>query len=156
MVTSNPSLSQASSFTARTRGVAVTAAPMPPDLEKLLAFPSLLVAIHRFSKSELNNENIEFLNAVNQFKKNPSLLQARDIYKIYIVGSKMINIASSVKKLLNDKFNEELSLVVSWDISSAFDDAKKEILILVNRDTYQRFKKTLEYQNTMRSLGFDV
>lgn len=154
MVTSNQSSSQASSPATRTRGVAVTAAPMLPDLEALLAYPSFFMGIYKFTKTELNNENIEFLNAVNQFKKIPSLVQARNIYKIYIVGAKMINIASGVKNALNDKFSEEESLVVKWDISSVFDDAKKEILVLVNRDTYQRFKKTPEFKNTIKSLGF--
>jgi hypothetical protein len=85
----------------------------------------------------------------------PQLLaEARRILQVFIIDSaeKEVNIDSDCRKeLIRAVANPRESFCDLDTASSLFDDAQREILILMARDSFKRFKQTEDYKTVMAS-----
>lgn len=108
-----------------------------PSLEKMLKNKKYLAAFRGFLQSEFSEENIEFWLACEDFRSTTSLddrqRKADGIYQEFIqpAASREINIDYHVKEKIK-KCLEKPSI-------SCFDEAQKQIYLLMERDSCPRF-----------------
>ena len=95
-------------------------------------------AFTKHLKREFAVENINFYKAVLRFESNDTYDLALNIYKTYISVEALsqINLPNSIRKQIEEMI---LSKTINTDM---FEDAKKEIVSLMEKDSFQRFKKT--------------
>jgi hypothetical protein len=113
--------------------------------DKILNTTHLCLGFRKFLKKEHAEENLDFWLAVEHFRNKPEeseaqcLMDALKIYKKFILtGSEFeINLDGTITR----EIYQNLNLV---NISpSLFDDAQREIYLLIKRDSYPRFKRTI-------------
>ncbi|XP_069491072.1 regulator of G-protein signaling 21-like [Ambystoma mexicanum] len=118
------------------------------SVDKLLSTKDGLAAFRAFLQSEFSDENIEFWLACEEFKKAKTSAQiaskANKIYSDYIQteAPKEINI--------DHKTRDDISKNIAQPTLSCFDDAQRNILCLMSKDSYPRFIKSEVYKELMK------
>ncbi|XP_020353189.1 regulator of G-protein signaling 4 [Oncorhynchus kisutch] len=115
----------------------------PADVEKWkLSFNNLMncesgrTVFTAFLKSELSQENLEFWNACEEYKKsspNKMAAKAKEIYEQYIEAD------SPNEVNLDSATREETRQNLSIAGLSCFNDAQQKIFNLMEKDSYRRF-----------------
>jgi hypothetical protein len=99
-------------------------------------------------KSEFSLENLSFLDDVNEFEglndHHQLTEKARHIYELYIskTGELQVNLNSMVTTALESKSVLELQALPTESLRTLFQEAKREITNLIERDSWQRFLST--------------
>jgi hypothetical protein len=114
--------------------------------------------LQNFMTSEYSLENLMFVEACSAFEQavqSPSSDKdlgniATSIMDNFIKdsGQFTVNISFKKRKELTDNFEdvlEKLNVEKKEDISKFFDAAKEEVLVMIAKDTFTRFKLTKEY-----------
>ncbi|XP_034470232.1 regulator of G-protein signaling 13-like [Hippoglossus hippoglossus] len=119
------------------------------SLERLLSSKYGTKIFQAFLKSEFSDENIEFWQVCEDYKKIKSSFRmssrAKKIFKRYIQAEapREINIDHKTRELIR------------WNIkaptTACFDDAQRIVLGLMERDSYPRFLKSDIYKALMDS-----
>lgn len=114
------------------------------SLENVLSNNYGLATFKSFLRSEFSEENIEFWEACEDFKRTKSPVKmaekARKIYEDFIQaeGPREVNI---------DHFTKDVTLRNLVDLSPAtFDLAQKRIYGLMEKDSFGRFLRSEQYQ----------
>ncbi|KAK1796681.1 hypothetical protein P4O66_009705 [Electrophorus voltai] len=97
------------------------------------------VAFTTFLKSEFSQENIEFWEACEDFKRMPTEnmeLKAKQIFEQYI------DVDSPEQVNLDSATREETRRNLEKCDISCFDEAQSKIFILMEKDSYRRFLKS--------------
>ncbi|XP_076010490.1 regulator of G-protein signaling 21 [Genypterus blacodes] len=108
-----------------------------PTLEKLLSDKTYLSAFRAFLLSEFSEENMDFWLACEDFRATASLddlcWKAQEIYQEFIrpTACREINVDHHVREKIR-KSLEKPSL-------SCFDEAQKQVYLLMERDSWSRF-----------------
>ncbi|XP_051562745.1 regulator of G-protein signaling 5a [Myxocyprinus asiaticus] len=124
------------------------AAQWRESLDKVLSNSYGLATFRSFLRSEFSEENIEFWEACEDFKKTKSTLKmatkAKKIYEDFIQtgGPKEVNI---------DHFTKDLTLRNLVDLSPAtFELAQSRIYTLMEKDSFGRFLRSEQYQELIK------
>ncbi|XP_030647086.1 regulator of G-protein signaling 5a isoform X3 [Chanos chanos] len=124
------------------------AAQWRESLDRVLNNSYGLVTFKSFLRSEFSQENIEFWEACEEFKKTKSPLKmaakAKKIYEDFIQtgGPKEVNI---------DHFTKDVTLRNLVDLSpSTFDLAQSRIYTLMEKDSFGRFLRSEHYQELLK------
>lgn len=124
------------------------AAQWRESLEKVLSSSYGLATFKSFLRSEFSEENIEFWEACEGFKKTKSPLKmatkAKKIYEDFIQtgGPKEVNI---------DHFTKDVTLRNLVDLSPAtFELAQSRIYTLMEKDSFGRFLRSEQYQELLK------
>ncbi|CAM4625741.1 regulator of G-protein signaling 5a [Siphateles boraxobius] len=124
------------------------AAQWRESLEKVLSNSYGLATFKSFLRSEFSEENIEFWEACEGFKKTKSPLKmatkAKKIYEDFIQtgGPKEVNI---------DHFTKDVTLRNLVDLSPAtFELAQSRIYTLMEKDSFGRFLRSEQYQELLK------
>ncbi|XP_069089254.1 regulator of G-protein signaling 21-like [Pleurodeles waltl] len=118
------------------------------SIDNLLATKDGLAAFRAFLQSEFSDENIEFWLACEEFKKAKTSAQiaskANKIYCDYIQteAPKEINI--------DHKTRDNITKNISQPTITCFDEAQRNILCLMTKDSYPRFLKSDVYKEFMK------
>ncbi|KAE8294639.1 Regulator of G-protein signaling 3 [Larimichthys crocea] len=124
-------------------------------LEKLLRDKKYLAAFHAFLRSEFSEENIEFWLACEDFKSTASpddlCWKAEEIYREFIqpTACREINVDHHIK--------EEIKKSLEKPSLSCFDEAQKQVYLLMERDSCPRFLHSdayLSLKNKSKSLWY--
>ena len=135
---------------------------MPPQAEKpqqlfdqvkaILASDSATEVLMKFLVKEFSSENLKFLLAVKKYKAKPTgRIGFKKIYDEFIADSSLtqVNLPSGLfRKMEAILVGNEL---VDW--SKAFDEAETEVIWLIARDSYQRFRRTAEGKTALETLN---
>lgn len=117
-----------------------------------------------FARAKMADEALDFLAAVDEYKRSGSTDKAEAVYKEFVCSGapRMINLYQANFDVLKETFESEIVLV-SIDV---FDAAYEEILTTLDQDTYRLFsdntrkvKAELEAQDeaaTDEEVGADV
>ncbi|XP_026179212.1 regulator of G-protein signaling 21-like isoform X1 [Mastacembelus armatus] len=114
-----------------------------PTLENLLRDKKYLAAFRTFLQSEFSEENIEFWLACEEFRSNTPQdklrWKAQEIYQEFIqpAASREINVDHHIREKIK-KSLENPSL-------SCFDEAQKQVYLLMERDSCPRFLNSDAY-----------
>ncbi|AWP04416.1 putative regulator of G-protein signaling 21-like [Scophthalmus maximus] len=124
------------------------------SLERLLSSKYGIKIFQAFLKSEFSDENIEFWQVCEDYKKTKSSFRmssrAKKIFKCYIQAEapREINIDHKTRDLIR------------WNIKApttvCFDTAQRIVYGLMERDSYPRFLKSDIYQALMDSTSETV
>ncbi|ROL44476.1 Regulator of G-protein signaling 5 [Anabarilius grahami] len=124
------------------------AAQWRESLDKVLSNNYGLATFKSFLRSEFSEENIEFWEACENFKKTKSPLKmatkAKKIYEDFIQtgGPKEVNI---------DHFTKDVTLRNLVDLSPAtFELAQGRIYTLMEKDSFGRFLRSEQYQELLK------
>ncbi|XP_056605834.1 regulator of G-protein signaling 5a [Triplophysa dalaica] len=124
------------------------AAQWRESLDKVLSNSYGLATFKSFLRSEFSDENIEFWEACEDFKKTKNPLKkatkAKKIYEDFIQtgGPKEVNI---------DHFTKDVTLRNLVDISPAtFELAQSRIYTLMEKDSFGRFLRSEQYQELIK------
>ncbi|KAK2889278.1 hypothetical protein QQF64_028594 [Cirrhinus molitorella] len=124
------------------------AAQWRESLDKVLSNSYGLATFKSFLRSEFSEENIEFWEACEDFKKTKSLMKmgtkAKKIYEDFIQtgGPKEVNI---------DHFTKDVTLRNLVDLSpSTFEVAQSRIYTLMEKDSFGRFLRSEQYQELLK------
>mmetsp|Transcript_1619 Transcript_1619/g.2217 ORF Transcript_1619/g.2217 Transcript_1619/m.2217 type:complete len:640 (-) Transcript_1619:425-2344(-) len=129
------------------------------NLEQIINEKTGFKYLFRFLQAEHTEENAEFIQKVKDYKdtfddfnSRPPMDQAIDIINTFIKesSSKQVNITSDMRTNLEEKIKRlttEGSSVITVDM---FDEAYNEIMKLVDRDCFQRFKRSNSFQDLMK------
>lgn len=96
-----------------------------------------------FAASVFCDENIDFLNAVDEFKRSNNMDKAREIYEQFVSTSapRQVNLYSGNLNPLQDAFEGQDNPLGSLDM---FDGAYAEIQNMLDQDTYKKFLPVAE------------
>ncbi|XP_030647084.1 regulator of G-protein signaling 5a isoform X1 [Chanos chanos] len=135
------------------------AAQWRESLDRVLNNSYGLVTFKSFLRSEFSQENIEFWEACEEFKKTKSPLKmaakAKKIYEDFIQtgGPKEVGLFKyNMNKLVNiDHFTKDVTLRNLVDLSpSTFDLAQSRIYTLMEKDSFGRFLRSEHYQELLK------
>ncbi|HWE57489.1 MAG TPA: hypothetical protein VG435_18425 [Acidimicrobiales bacterium] len=112
---------------------------IPTTIEDLLKDGNWEVLLHAYAQKEFSAENVEFLRAVATFEASGDLNQAAEIYGQYVSAdaAQQVNLPASMRKDLEEIFGPDKEGIGP---PSVFDSAKGEIIALLRRDTFVRFR----------------
>ncbi|XP_068581128.1 regulator of G-protein signaling 5a [Cebidichthys violaceus] len=123
------------------------AAQWREGLDRVLNNSYGLAAFRSFLQSEFSDENVEFWMTCEDFKKtkNPVKMatKAKKIYEDFIQseGPREVNI---------DHFTKDVTLRNLVDLSpNTFDLAQKRIFALMEKDSFGRFLRSVQYQELL-------
>lgn len=124
------------------------------SLERLLSSKYGLKIFQAFLKSELSDENIEFWLVCEEYKKLKSSFRmssrSKKIFKRYIQAEapREINIDHKTRELIRRNIKAPTAL--------CFDDARRIVYGLMERDSYPRFLRSDIYQALLDSTSESV
>ncbi|XP_028283130.1 regulator of G-protein signaling 13-like [Parambassis ranga] len=124
------------------------------SLERLLASKYGLKIFQAFLKSEFSDENLEFWEVCENYKKIRSSFRmssrAKKIFKRYIQAEapREINIDYKTKELIRRNIKAPSAV--------CFDDAQKVVYGLMEKDSYPRFLKSDIYRTLLDSTSESV
>jgi hypothetical protein len=124
-------------------------------LKTILANSGLCNTFAGFCKQQYCSENLNFLNAVEEYKQNPTDDKAEAIYKNFIIdpeSENQINIDSNILGNLKSKF-ESGEFKNGTPKADIFDAAQKSIARLMENDTIPKFTKTAEGQQVASTIA---
>jgi hypothetical protein len=100
-----------------------------------------------YAAANLADESVDFLNAVDEFKRLNSMDKAQEIYDQFVSTSapRQVNLYSGNLTPLQDVFEVEDAPLGSLDM---FDAAYAEIQQLLEQDTYKKYKIVAENVST--------
>lgn len=112
----------------------------PEQLSDTLVNEAWASVYYFFAKSEYNTENVDFIAAVDDFKRSGSMDMAKQIYNRFVPGGapEQINISSDTRTNLEGIFKDQEEPVGPPNLYEA---AYDEIYRLVQSDSYARFKR---------------
>ncbi|XP_078120615.1 regulator of G-protein signaling 21-like [Sander vitreus] len=124
------------------------------SLERLLSSKYGIKIFHAFLKSEFSDENIEFWLVCEDFKKIKSSFRmssrAKKIFKRYIQAEapREINIDHKTRELIRRN--------MKMTTTECFDDARRIVYGLMERDSYPRFLRSDIYLALLDSTSESV
>lgn len=121
-------------------------------LLEFLETPSNLSAFTRHLEKEYSQENIEFYLAVQQYRSCTGTMaelkaMGLQIVDVYIKSTSMsqVNVDSVARSKVENAFQDETTFANIETAKTVFDSCYQEILALMAKDSFHRFKKTKEY-----------
>ncbi|KAK1879468.1 Regulator of G-protein signaling 13 [Dissostichus eleginoides] len=124
------------------------------SLERLLSSKYGMKIFQAYLKSEFSDENIEFWLVCEDYKKMKSSFRmssrAKKIFKRYIQAEapREINIDHNTRELIRRNMKTPDSL--------CFDDARRIVYVLMEKDSYPRFLRSDLYQDLLESTSESV
>jgi len=129
-------------------------------LQAVLLSPQGVSLFAKFLESEFSVENLAFWIAINEFKisfhqndgRDPTIV-GREIFNYYVGDSatQLVNISGKSRQSLKNIFeNNEAEIV-----STIFDEAQNEVFLVLQRDSYHRFKQTEVFISFVETLDID-
>lgn len=112
----------------------------PPDsLAECLADEGWARIYYLYAQANLASENVDFLWAVDEFKRSNDMAVAQRVYEQYVANNAptQINLYSTNRDELDAMFSGENEPLGSLDM---FDGAYNEVYDVVNTDSYSKFK----------------
>eukprot|EP00475_Leptophrys_vorax_P015205 TRINITY_DN21577_c0_g2_i1.p1 TRINITY_DN21577_c0_g2~~TRINITY_DN21577_c0_g2_i1.p1 ORF type:complete len:464 (+),score=99.44 TRINITY_DN21577_c0_g2_i1:156-1547(+) len=132
-------------------------------LLRVLKISQALQLFKKFCKEEFSLENVMFWEAVQAYRSQFALAGdnggssgelfecCQNVFKMFIAEDSplMVNLSSKCRDALNLNFEKAGPANLRLDL---FDDAEAEILDLLQRDTFARFKQTQDYKTILEDL----
>ena len=122
------------------------------QLRHVLGYPFARKLFEAHLDSEYSGENLRFCTQANEYEKAPVGDLARlgnSLVDEFVAdtAATQINIKSKIQKaILSVRENETFA-------RSTFADAKEEIWKLMEKDNFQRFKKTKQFHSVLERVG---
>lgn len=118
--------------------------PKPQNLEALLAsaVPGPRQDLREFLKGEVSTENLDFLEAVEAFARNPSLTMAQTIVARFVKAGaeNQVNLQAGVRDTLEQKLSaQDAAKLTPENLVALFAPAVEEIKGLMASDSFRRF-----------------
>jgi hypothetical protein len=129
------------------------------DFDALMKIPKTRTAFEGFLKSIRNEEQISFINRVEDFKSlhhaEMRYLEALSIYETFIVESckQELNISNEEREYMNMKIGEISIMECPSDL---FDKIFKSIYLNLQHDSFQRFVNTYSFQEMCQAMGDSI
>ncbi|KAM7539837.1 hypothetical protein Aperf_G00000026090 [Anoplocephala perfoliata] len=102
----------------------------------LLSDPDGLALFEKFLESEFSQENLQFWEACEQYRRLPAKLLASEAQKIYQL---YLSVQSPREVNLDSKTRLQTISLLSTPTTHMFDNAQRKIQALMEKDSYQRF-----------------
>mmetsp|Transcript_3969 Transcript_3969/g.6107 ORF Transcript_3969/g.6107 Transcript_3969/m.6107 type:complete len:615 (+) Transcript_3969:62-1906(+) len=124
------------------------------NLKHILAHPLGVTSFRDFLEKEHAGENIDFWSAVEDFAtctcESTRMEKAASIWLLFCAdyADRQVNLPHSISSKLDDFINTKNEFE-----PGLFDEAKKEISKLMERDNFARYKKSTEFSDFMSRLG---
>jgi hypothetical protein len=112
--------------------------------------PEIFELFYNFSRLEWATENVLCYQDIQQFKKNSTLEKAQSIYYMYCNGKLSeleINVTVS-------SCTELYKMIQSGNVNSEMFKSIEDQIVSNMRDTYSRFRWTIEYKSHVQSKKF--
>ncbi|VDD80228.1 unnamed protein product [Mesocestoides corti] len=115
----------------------------------LLSDPDGLVLFEKFLESEFSQENLQFWEACENYRRMPAKLLPSESQKIYQL---YLSVQSPREVNLDSKTRLKTISLLSTPTAHLFDSAQRKIQALMEKDSYQRFLRSPIFVDFKKSL----
>jgi hypothetical protein len=113
---------------------------VPATLTACHQDPNWWKMLRRFANSEFSGENVDFLDAVDKFNKQPTLASAQEIYQLFVspVAARQINLSDPIRNHYTQWFDPDVFDVAYEEVSGGEDQDRDEAFRLAVDNWRQR------------------